>query len=196
MASVENVSTKKIESEGNTVYNFRNREDIFKYINYTLNGNEKERPLYSSSNGFVTSSTKATDIAEEVEMVQKLYQKDKGIRIRGENVTVKKDELMSEEEYNDPLIFMIADGFSKYYIGRGFQNAYGVYDKGDSYEIKYAINTTSFADGTKYKHNEDEIREQEERCVNTLVADATGRIIPEHLVFDFDSLEYSEYIEF
>lgn len=193
MATVEGVSTKRI-NDGNTVtYNFRQTEDIGKYVNYVMNGNEKEKPLYSSSNGFINSQTDADIISDEVAKEQSLYRKDSGIRIRGENVIINMDELL-ENELNDVLVENIADMFSSYYMGLGFQNAYGVYVKDDCYLIKYAINPVSFADGSKYKHNDMDIRDREECCINTIVADAVERDIPFDQRFDFDTLEYSHII--
>ena len=192
MARVEQFSTKSCTGR-EVKYNLRTEGDIYNYTNYVMKGKGKESPIYSSSNGFVSSKDNPKEISEEVQNIQKLYKKESGLRIRGEKVVIDKNELASEEKNTD-LIKTIADTYSGYYVGLGYQNAYGVYDMDDCYEIRYAINSTSFADGRKYKHNDNDIREQEESCVNTIIADTLGIDIPEEQRFDFDVLEFSHFI--
>ena len=192
MATVENVSTKKINAGRNVTYNFRTQEDIYRFTNYVMNGNCRESPVYSSSKGFVSSKDDSKIISKEIEYLQKMYRKDKGIRIRGENVVIDKRELTCKDSKD--LIKSIADGYSTYYMAQGFQNVYGVYEVGDIYEIRYALNPVSYSDGSKYRHNNKDIRDREGSCINTIIADATGKIIPEDQRFDFDTLEFSHFL--
>ena len=119
-------------------------------------------------------------------MIQGLYKKTNGIRIREESIQIEKQNL-GEEKLKEAK--EIADGYSSYYMGKGHQVAYGIYDHGNQYEIRYAINTVNFADGSKYKYNKHSIQKQEEQCLATVIADVTGRDIPEEKRFDFEKLE-------
>lgn len=193
MAKIEIVSTKSIHGSKEVICNFREEEDIERYINFVLNGNHKEAPTYSSSTGFVSSKTDARLISTEVKQIQKLYRKDKGLRIRGEIVLINNDEL-TQDNLDHSLVRKIADRFSSYYLGLGFQNIYGVYEKDEHTEIRYALNPVCFADGSKYHHNDKEIKDNEELCINTIIAEEVGMNIPEGQNFDFDTLEFSDYV--
>lgn len=193
MAVVENISTKNCQDDQKTIYNFRTTNDIYAYTKYVMFGKARERPIHASSKGFVSSKDNPKEISEEVENVQRLYRKESGLRIRGENVVINKDEL-SAVNMNENIISTIADRYSDYYLGQGFQNAYGVYDLGDQYVIRYALNPVSFADGSKYRHNNNEIKDNEELCINTIIAEELGIGISKGQSFDFDTLEFSHFI--
>ncbi len=188
MASIDSIATQRNKNGKPEEYNFRSTEDIYRFTAYVLRGNSNARPVYASSRGFVDSADDPKIISEEMEAIQVLYKKENGLRIRGEIIKVDKDELGTDKLKE---IKGIADGFSDYYMGRGYQSAYGIYDAGEQYVIRYAINTTSFADGSKYKHNHTSILEQEKECLATVMADVTGSELQTDRRFDFDMLEYS-----
>ena len=153
-----------------------------------MKGNSDEKPVVSSSRGFIGSKTEPDKIAEEITMIQTLQNKTKGLRIRGEIARIDKQELGTKKLRD---ICSVAEKFCGYYLGNGHQAAYGIFDYGNRYEIKYAINTVNFADGSKYRHNNCEIQDRELNCLNTVIADVTGQSISEDCRFDFDMLEYS-----
>ena len=186
MATIESFSTQKNENDKPVAYRLRNEEDVRSITHYALNGNTEKRPVFSSSRGFTSSMKDADMISEEILLVQDLHRKKTGIRIRAETVRIGKEELG-----NDKLceVKEIADGLGGYYLGLGHQVAYGIYDHGSLYEIRYAINPVSFADGSKYRYNKHSIHDQEEMCLATIIADTTGRDIPEEEKFDFEKLE-------
>lgn len=189
MATIESIATQRNNEHGRPVlYRFREEEDIYKHTHYVMLGNQTEAPLFASARGFVSSKDDPRLVAEEIIAVQKIHKKTTGIRIRGEKITVSKKELG-----NNPIkeIKSIAEGFCDYYMGLGHQIAYGIYDVRHTYEVRYAINTVNYADGGKYRHNSHDIQQQEESCLATIIADATGRTIPGESKFDFEALEYT-----
>ena len=189
MATIESIATQRNNEHGRPeLYRFREEEDIFKHTRYVMEGNKSETPLYSLARGFVSSKDDSRMVAEEMIDVQKIYRKSTGIRIRGEKISVRKKEL-GENQVKE--IKTIANGFCDYYMGLGHQIAYGIYDVGDAYEVRYAINTVNYADGSKYRHNSHCIQQQEEKCLATILADVSGRIISDEDRFDFESLEYN-----
>ncbi len=119
--------------------------------------------------------------------IQHLYNKVSGLRIRGLILAISKDELSTGNNLQD--IASIAYRFTDYMFLSGFQTAYGIFDKGDRFEICYAINTVNFVNGTKFKQNHTDILADEQLCVETIAAEVTGKSIP--YTFDFESLEYA-----
>lgn len=163
-------------------------KDIYYHTRYAMKGNRAERPVYASARGFISSKDDPQQIAEEMVAVQELHKKTKGIRVRGEILSVRKDELNGN---NFSQIKDIANGFCEYYMGKGHQAAYGIYDRGKSYDVIFSINTVNYADGSKYRHNSHYIQDEEESCLATVVADVTGKNLPDGERIDFDILEYS-----
>lgn len=186
MATIESVSTQKNKDGRPAEYRFRDTEDIAVFTRYVMKGNRQGRPVHSSSRGFLSSKDDPKAIADEMEQVQILHKKTNGLRIRGEILNVDKSELGKDSMEG---IKHVADAFSDYYMGRGHQVAYGIYDTGGSYEIRYAINTTNYADGSKYKHNNYDIQDQEERCLASIIAEVNGKCV-DCETYDFDELEY------
>ena len=112
-----------------------------------------------------------------------MYHKESGIRIRGEIVEVWKDELQRGSEKEQ--IAAIADGFSAHFLYKGFQTAYGVFDKGASYNVVYAINPVSYGDGSKYRHNNNDILAEQFECLQGVIAKVTDSgNMPEGCSFD------------
>jgi len=136
-------STKTVNEYG-AKYNNRSPGDIDAAIHYVMCGNQKEKPLYNSATGF--SETDSKTIADEIKDVQELYHKETGIRIRGEIVELRKDELEPGKEREQ--IKAVADSISAHFLYEGFQTAYGVFDGGTCYRIIYAINPVSYGDGS------------------------------------------------
>ncbi len=155
MVSVENVSTKAVCYKNDIEYRFRLASDIQRFTGRVVNGTANKKPVYSSSRGFVSTKCDVSDMSQEMKEVQNIYKKEKGLRVRGEIARIDKNELGKNKKKE---IADIADSFAGYYMARGFQNAYGIYDEGDNYAIWYAINSVSYADGSKYKRNDYEIR--------------------------------------
>lgn len=152
-----------------------------------MKGTGRSRPIVADARGFINLSGDISEMASEMENVQALYKKEAGLRIRGEIARIDKTEIDGD---NSNRIAEIAHQFAGYYIGKGFQTAYGIYDEGSHYAIWYAINSVSYADGAKYKRNDHDIREEEQNCLNTIIADVTEKEIPKEQRFDFDTLEY------
>ncbi|MBQ7562358.1 MAG: hypothetical protein IJT16_00030 [Lachnospiraceae bacterium] len=189
MAEIRNISTQSVNEYGDLKLNFRTIGDMKAFCRYVLRGNQTERPLFSLSRGFISSTDNPDEISSEMQSIQELYRKTKGIRIRGEIAVIEKEKL-GEDKLSE--IKDIAFAFAGYYMDRGYQTAYGIYDAKDCFEIRYAINTVSYADGAKYRHNNADIYEQEEQSLNTVVADVRGLDIPDEERFDFETLEYHQ----
>ncbi len=189
MATIESIATQRINEKGEVEkYRFREETDIYDHTRYAMKGNRAERPVYASARGFISSKDDPQQIAEEMVAVQELHKKTKGIRVRGEILSVGKEELNGNKFSQ---IKDIANGFCDYYMGRGHQAAYGIYDRGKSYDVIFSINTVNYADGSKYRHNNHYIQEEEESCLATVVADVTGKYLPDSERYDFDILENS-----
>lgn len=189
MATIEAIATQRNNENGRPEkYRFRNESDIYTHTRYVMKGNDKGRPFCSSARGFINSNDDPEVIADEMVAVQELHKKTTGLRIRGEIATVGKGELDKYKGVEE--IKEIAWGLGDYYMGRGHQVAYGIYDRGGSFEILFAINPTNYADGSKYRHNNNSLQDEEEKCLATIIADVTGRTIPEEKRFDFEQLEY------
>ena len=124
MATIEAVATQRNGPDGRAEkYRFRTEEDIYNNTYHVLKGSAGNRPVYSTAKGFINSRDDPELIADEIVDVQKLYKKTKGIRIRGELVTVGKEEL-NENKLKE--IKEIADRLGDYFMGRGHQTAYGI----------------------------------------------------------------------
>lgn len=55
------------------------------------------------------------------------------------------------------------------------------------YEIIYGINSTSFADGHKYHHNNTDIRDMQLNILNSILSEITGKVLEQP--FNFQRLE-------
>lgn len=189
MAIIESIATQSVDEKG-TIEKLRFREetDIYDHTRYVMKGNGANRPLYASARGFVRSKDDPLQISEEMIEVQEIHKKTTGIRVRGEILSVGKDELNGNKFAQ---IKDIANEFCDYYMGRGHQAAYGIYDRGKSYEVIFSINTVNFADGSKYRHNNHDIQDEEEACLATVVADVTGKDLQREERFDFETLKYT-----
>ena len=174
-------------NDGAIEYNFRNEHDIFRYVYFVLRGNTYIKPIYAGTRGLRSHTINPAAVAEDMINIQILHNKLSGLRIRGLILSISKDELTS------PLapqqIVIIAEQFSDYIIFSGFQTAYGIFDRGNYYEIHYAINTVCFVNGAKFRQNHTDILDDEQLCAETVVADVTGKTLP--YTFDFDSLEFA-----
>ncbi len=120
-------------------------------------------------------------------VIQNLYYKSSGLRVRGLVITVTKDEL--SDALAPQQIIKISDHFSDYIFLNGFQTSYGIFDIGTCYQIYYAINTVSFVNGMKFHQNNTDILAAQQLCAETVVAEITGKVI--QYTFNFDSLEYA-----
>lgn len=174
-------------NDGTTDYNFRNENDIFRYIHYVLKGNIHIQPIYAGTRGLRSHASNPAAVAEDMINIQILHNKLSGLRIRGLILSISKDELTLP--LASQQIAIIAEQFSDYIFFSGFQTAYGIFDRGNCFEIHYAINTVCFVNGAKFRQNHTDILADEQLCAETVVAEVTGKIIP--CTFDFDSLEYA-----
>lgn len=188
MISVKPYSTMRITADG-IRYNLRTDEDIYRIVHYCLAGNTNEHPLYSNARVFRCSSKDPVRISEEIIWLQTLYNKLSGIRIRVLILDVPKNDL--DRLYGHIQIVNMADRFSGYFFYSGFQCVYGVFDYGDHYTIKYAINPVSFVDGSKFIQNDTYILDEEYRCALTVYCEVIETTPDSASVFDFDSLEYA-----
>lgn len=186
MITIDAFSTQA-SKQGRTEYNFRDEDDIRRFVYYTLKGNAARHPIYAGSRGFRHTVYDPSGIADEIIYIQSLYNKESGLRIRGLILTISKKELFPEVAPQQ--VSIIAERFSDYIFLSGFQTTYGVFDQGECYEIYYAINTVSYVNGVKFHQNHTDILADEQLCAETVVADVTGRAID--VRFDFDSLEYA-----
>ena len=118
--------------------------------------------------------------------VQSLFGKETGIRIRGEIVSIEKNELGINMELQQ--VQQIALGFGKYLFFKGFQVAYGIFDHVGSFDIIYAINSVSYGDGSKYKHNNADVKDEQINCLKSIIDAVTGKNVYSN--FDFRMLEY------
>lgn len=186
MITVDAFSTQANKQNG-TEYNFRDEDEIRRFVYYTLQGNPVGHPIYAGCRGFRHRVYDPSGIADEIIYIQSLYNKLSGLRIRGLILTISKEELFIAIA---PLqISIIAERFSDYIFLSGFQTAYGVFDRGECYEIFYAINTVSYVNGAKFHQNHTDILADEQLCAETVVADVTGKALD--VRFDFESLEYA-----
>ena len=186
MIRIEPLSTKALRN-GSTEYNFRNEADIRRFVYFTLKGNRAVKPVLTGARGFRNCVTNPDGIAEEMIALQYLYNKTSGLRVQGLILTVTKDELSAEHTLQG--VGNIAYRFTDYIFLSGFQTAYGVFDSNDHFDIYYAINTVSYANGMKFRQNHREILADEQLCAETILADIAGK--PLDVRFDFESLEYS-----
>ena len=188
MGAITSVSTQRNNQEGKAErYRLREEKDIYTFTKFVLNGNKKENPIYATARGIIASKNDAKLVSKEMIVVQNLYKKTSGLRMRGEYVTIAKDEL---DENGNEEIKVIADKMATYFLGVGHQTAFGVYDLGEKYEIRFAINSVNYGDGSKYKRNSNDIQAREERCLATILSDVTGKNMGDEERFDQETLEY------
>ncbi len=173
--------------EDHIEYNFREEDDIRRYIYYITHGNTTTKPLFAYARGFRHFTSDPIELGDEIISLQLLYNKVSGLRIRGLILTISADELSNQMAFQQ--IFTIAYRFSDYLFYSGFQTIYGVFFENGRFTIHYAINPVNFVNGTKFHQNHTDILEDQLLCAETIVADVTGR--PLDIRFDFDSLEYA-----
>ena len=187
MIEMNRRSTKAVNGNDLVLY-YRQEGDIYRLVHYVLHGDGKNAPVYVGGKG-VSLYPQISDqqIAEEMLKIQILHQKCKGLRIRQEFAVITFDELHKGRR-GLSQICKIADWYGDYYYYRGFQCVYGVFQEADRYVIRYAINTVSGIDGSKYTYNVNEIRDEEQRCLQWIVGSVIGR--ESGVEFDFRELEY------
>lgn len=185
MYNIDSFSTQAPHDD-EIVYHFRTEEDVLRFVSYLRYGSASDRPVYTNSLGFCNTASDDT-IANEIFRIQRLYRKETGLRIRGEIVTISKDELHQVQQYYE--ICMIADRVATLFFYSGFQTLYAVFDQGKQYQIIYGINPVSFATGQKYRHNRGDVWIMQMNFLAFVLSEVTG-LSSSNKNFDLRILEY------
>ena len=194
MIHVTGISTQARKAGDSIKYRFRTPSDIYQAVREASQSRHGKQPIYTDCRGIPEEHPSPGKIADHMEAIQQLHNKTSGMRIREEMVSISDDEL-------DPMngrsqIKSISDRLSDFFYDQGFQCAYGVYpyneQRGTGYDILYTINTVSFRDGRKYKHNSNDYISLLQNAAETVIGSVTGRPLPETDRFDFDALEYAD----
>ena len=189
MIRVSKLSTQKVTEEG-IVLRGRTEEDIYHLVHYVLIG-RTYNPLVAGYRGFCSMTGEPMDIANEIINTQILYNKMKGLRVRGFIVTIPTEDLGSGDFIEH--LNHIAYDISGYFLFKGFQCVYGAFANfsDDTIDIWYIINTVSYEDGSKYQAGDQGLSELY-YCAQSVVNRVTGVIDP-NISFRFSSLEYYPY---
>ena len=155
-------STKKRGDSSEDYLYYREESDINNLLAFIM---KTSGPFQIGGSG-ISSMMTVDAVAEEFKFIQKFYRKTDGLRIRHEYLKVFKTELTAGAEVNQ--IINLAIMMSKYYFYKGFQNVWGIVDRGDSFSISYAINTVSPFDGSKYHYNKKDILADEYAYLGTI----------------------------
>ena len=190
MITVSKISTQRVE-EGEVILRGRTRNDIHQMLYFVINGNSKMQPILTGKRGFMTMSKDPLELAREMIHIQHLYNKTNGMRIRGFIVSIPAQDLNTGKEISE--LREIGNSISGYFFYLGYQNVYGIFERGSSvYEIWYIVNTVSYVEGVKLKANEYERLDELRACAQYVVQRVTGRLTCCEM-FDFTSLEYYPY---
>ena len=193
MITTTGISTQARSTNGNVRYRFRNSKEINQAISEVMTSRRAQTPILTGTRGIPATEPTPDEVAEQMQYIQKLYNKERGVRIREEMISISADELDPERAKDQ--IEQIALRFSDFYFDQGHQNVYGVYqntvDGQLQYDILYAINTVNFQDGSKYIRNSNEYAVSLQQAAETVVSDVVGTPLEKNKRFNFESLEYA-----
>jgi len=178
-------SLMKVKNCNEKHLHYRKESDIRNVIAFIM---VSSMPFQTGGSGIISNLT-VEKVTNEFIGIQEFYRKTEGLRIRHEYINISKAELSAEIGLQQVLF--LANMMSKYYFYKGFQNIWGIVDKGDEYSISYAINTVSPFDGSKYHYNKTDVLADEYAYLN-----AVWQIIVsknENNVYDMRALEFYPY---
>jgi len=192
MIEVSGISTKARRDIG-TTYRFRKESEVEQAVKEAVVSRGNKKPIYTGVRGIPVLNPTPKDISENMLHQQFLHNKTKGIRVREELMTITADEIPEDDK--EKTIAKIADRFSDFYFDKGFQTAYGIYpffseERGEGYDILYAINAVSFRDGSKYIRNSDEYDEEVNKAARFVLTEITGQEISDEDKYVMQGLEY------
>lgn len=167
-----------------TVYRARTEEDIYHCVSTVCNGKNRGSMFIESTDYDPLA------ITNEMINIQTLYNKCKGIRVRGVYLTITKDEfpnfLKMPEEMDE-----IARRFCSYIAFQGYQTIYKINDYPDAYVVDYIFNSTSFQNGYKFRINDGAFIDDATACATSIVRDVTKK--PNSTPYHMFHLEYYPY---
>ena len=181
------ISVSKRATQVNTpypVYRARTEEDIYHCVSTVCNGKNRGSMFIESTDYDPLA------ITNEIINVQTLYNKCKGIRVRGVYLTITKDEFpnfikMSLE------IDEIARRFCSYIAFQGYQTIYNINDYPNAFVVNYIFNSTSFQYGYKCRINDSAFIDDATACAASIVRDVIKK--PNGNPYDMFHLEYYPY---